>query len=96
MARVARRPPSRRVRQAIIVVLTLVAPGLGHLAAAKYLRGVIWVFGNVVILGILTQSSGNDSAVAGILLVLRVAALGDLWLLGQIGPQRDGGHGPSR
>jgi hypothetical protein len=96
MARGVRRPPSRRVRVAVIVLLTLIAPGLGHLAASKFLRGIIWVMGNVVILAILTQATGNGSAEAGILLVLRVAALVDLWLLGLIGPQRPGDQGPSR
>ncbi len=96
MARGVRRPPSRRVRAALIVVLTLIVPGLGHLAASKYLRGIIWVTGNVVILAILTQATGNGGAQAAILLVLRVAALVDLWMLGLIGPPRPGGQGPSR
>jgi hypothetical protein len=96
MARATRPPPSRRTREAMIVVLTLVAPGLGHLAASLYVRGIVWIGGNVAILAILTQSSGNQEAVTGILVVLRVAALGDLWLLGRIGPQRARGDGPSR
>ncbi len=88
--RAQKRPPTPFQRSVVAVLLTLVAPGVGHIALSSFVRGAIWIAGNIVLLAILGTPSVQGGVLIAMLVALRVAALGDLWLIGALDGFKNG------
>lgn len=81
-----RRPPtpperSGRLFVALVVVLTVVIPGVGHIYANMILRGFLWLAGNIALLLIVMQADRTSGPMLLALAALRLAALVDVLLL---------------